>query len=65
MIPLTRLNRQIVFINAALVERVEATPDVVVTLTTGRRVTVRESLEQVLGILEKGEGHPASSGEVA
>lgn len=40
-------------VNAELVETVEATPDTVVTLTTGRKFLVEESVEEVVSrILE-------------
>ena len=47
MITLTRLNGSQVTINALLIERLESTPDTVVTLTTGHKVVVKESVEEV------------------
>lgn len=47
MIMVTRLNGSELVINAELIETIEATPDTVVTLTTGRRVIVQESVAQV------------------
>jgi flagellar protein FlbD len=47
MILLTRLNGSELVINAELIESVEATPDTVVTLTTGKRIIVTESVSQV------------------
>ncbi len=47
MIELTRLNGTHITINALLIEQLESTPDTVVTLTTGRKVVVREAVEEV------------------
>lgn len=47
MIRVTRLNGQEMALNAELIETVEATPDTVISLTTGRKVLVRESPEEV------------------
>lgn len=35
-------------INAELIEHVEATPDTVITLTTGNKLLVQESLDEVI-----------------
>lgn len=37
-------------VNAELIETAEATPDTVVTLTTGRKLVVRESLDQLIDL---------------
>lgn len=42
MIRVTRLNGQEMVLNADLIETVEGTPDTVISLTTGRKVLVRE-----------------------
>jgi flagellar protein FlbD len=47
MIPLRRLNNQPVMINADLIESVEATPDTLVTLTSGNKLLVRDTMEEV------------------
>jgi flagellar protein FlbD len=48
MIKLTRLNDTPVVINCFLIEHLEATPDTVVSLTTGRRFVVRETVDEVV-----------------
>lgn len=48
MIRLTRLNGETVVVNADLIEFVEATPDTLVTLLTGKKIPVRESSEEVI-----------------
>lgn len=48
MIQLTRLNRSPIVLNAIYIERLESTPDTVVTLTTGKKVHVLETIEEVM-----------------
>jgi flagellar protein FlbD len=48
MIRLTRLNNSEIIINAELIEMLEETPDVVLTLTTGRKMTVAESASEII-----------------
>lgn len=36
-------------VNADLIETVEATPDTVITLTTGHKLIVQESVDEVIG----------------
>ena len=48
MIRLTRLNNQPLAVNSNLIKFVENAPDTVITLTTGEKIVVRESPEQVL-----------------
>lgn len=47
MILLTKLNQTPFTINAVYIERVEATPDTVVTLVSGKKIHVLESIEEV------------------
>ena len=48
MIYVTRLNHSSVVLNSDLIEHIEATPDTVITLTTGQRITVLESAADVI-----------------
>lgn len=48
MIRLTRINRVPLVLNSDLIEHVEATPDTVITLTSGQKLVVRESAEEVI-----------------
>ncbi len=48
MIGLTKLNNQMFVVNADLIKFVESTPDTLVTLTTGERILVKESTEEVI-----------------
>lgn len=47
MIKLTRLNRTPFVLNAVYMERIESTPDTVITLLSGRKVHVLETVEEV------------------
>ncbi len=48
MIFLTRLNHSSVVLNSDLIEHIESTPDTVITLTTGQRITVLETAREVV-----------------
>ena len=47
MIALNRLNTQPIMVNADLIETLESTPDTVVTLTSGNKLIVRDSPEEI------------------
>lgn len=48
MILLTKLNQTPFTINAVYIERVEATPDTVVTLVSGKKIHVLEPVAEVM-----------------
>ena len=48
MIGLTKLNNQSFVVNADLIKFVESTPDTLLTLTTGERILVKESTDEVI-----------------
>ena len=48
MIELTRFNGERFVLNADLIEMVEATPDTVIRLLNGKKLLVKESVEQVV-----------------
>jgi flagellar protein FlbD len=48
MIAITKLNEQELIINCDLIELIESTPDTTITMTTGRKVIAKESIETVL-----------------
>lgn len=48
MIRVTRLNGVEVVVNAGAIESLEATPDTVVRLVNGRRLAVRETVDEVI-----------------
>ncbi len=54
MILVTRLNGEPFYVNPDLIEFIEATPDTVISMSTGRKIIVHESaLEMVDLILEQ------------
>lgn len=48
MIELTRLNNEKIVVNADLIEFVERTPDTLVTTTTGKKLMVKETIDEVV-----------------
>lgn len=48
MIVLTRLSGSVFALNCDLIERVDSTPDTVITLVDGTKYVVSESLQQVV-----------------
>jgi flagellar protein FlbD len=44
---LRRLNNQAIMVNADLIESLESTPDTVVTLTSGNKLLVRDTMEEI------------------
>jgi flagellar protein FlbD len=48
MIRLTRLNHVQLVVNSDLIEHLEMTPDTVISLTTGQKLMVLETPEQVI-----------------
>jgi len=47
MIQLTKLNQTPISLNAIYIERIESIPDTVVTLLSGKKVHVLETVEEV------------------
>jgi flagellar protein FlbD len=47
MIQLTRLNHTPLLLNSDLIEHIEITPDTVVTLTSGQKIMVLETPDEV------------------
>jgi flagellar protein FlbD len=48
MIRLTRLNHRPLVVNSDLIEFIENAPDTVITLVTGDKLVVRESVEEIM-----------------
>ena len=51
MIEVTRINGVKFSINPELIEVVETTPDTVITLTTGKKLIVKESRQEVINLV--------------
>ncbi len=52
MIELTKMNGQKILVNCDLIELVEETPDTVVSFTTGRKIIVKESRQEVKNLVK-------------
>lgn len=48
MIKVTRINDSDLVINADLIESVEAHPDTIISLTTGKKIVVKETPEEII-----------------
>lgn len=48
MIAVKKLSQEEIVINADLIECIESIPETLITLTTGRKVTVRDAIEDVV-----------------
>lgn len=51
LIEVTRLNGKKVLVNAEKIETVEATPDTVITLDTGKKIIVKEGCQDVKNLV--------------
>lgn len=48
MVELTKLQNAKIVVNAELIEFVESTPDTLITTTTGKKLMVKETVEEVV-----------------
>lgn len=48
MIKVTRIDDSLLIINADLIEFVEAIPETIVSLTTGKKIMVREAADEII-----------------
>ena len=53
MVTVTRLNGQPITINALMIESIEQTPDTLIVMTTGKRITVREKAKDVVELVKE------------
>ena len=56
MITLTRLSGTVFALNSDLIERIDATPDTVITLVDGKKYVVVDALEDVLSAVRRHRG---------
>ncbi len=52
MIEVTKLNGEKILVNPQLFEIVEETPDTVITMTTGKKIIVKESRQEVKNLVK-------------
>lgn len=48
MIKLTRLNKEEFFLNCELIETIEKTPDTIVSTINGKKIVVKETIEEIV-----------------
>ncbi len=48
MIKVTKLNGDIVYINSNLIEFIEEIPDTMITLTTGKKIILKDDVEDII-----------------
>lgn len=53
MISLTRLNGKQFILNSELIEFIEATPDTVISLASGKKIVVSESVDETIDKIVK------------
>lgn len=51
MIEVTKLNDKKILINSDLIESVEETPDTVLSFTTGKKIVVKESRQEIKNLV--------------
>lgn len=51
MIEVTKINGQKILVNQDLFEVIEETPDTVITLTTGKKLIVKESRQEIKNLV--------------
>lgn len=56
MIPVTTMDGRSIYLNPTLVEQVEAVPETLITLSSGRKIMVQEPLVVVLKMLRESRG---------
>ncbi|QHQ62080.1 flagellar protein FlbD [Anaerocolumna sedimenticola] len=52
MINVTKMNNMNITINSDLIETIEETPDTVITLTTGKKILVKESRQEIVNLVK-------------
>ena len=52
MIEVTKINGKKILVNPDLLEIVEETPDTVLTLTTGKKIIVKESRQEIKNLVK-------------
>lgn len=53
MISVTRLNGKLFYVNCDLIEFMEETPDTIITMTTGKKVVVKESVSDLINSIQE------------
>lgn len=48
MIPLKKLNSEVFYLNPFVIEGMELTPDLVITLVNGKKIVVQDTAEEII-----------------
>lgn len=48
MVKITKLNGKEIYVNSDLIEFIETTPDTIITLITGKKVLVKDNVQDLL-----------------
>lgn len=48
MIKVTKIGGELIYVNADLIEFIENVPDTMITLTTGKKIIIKEETEDVV-----------------
>ncbi len=48
MIEVRKLNDQAIIVNAELIEFIESTPDTLLTLTTGKKFVIKDTVDEII-----------------
>lgn len=52
MINVTKLNGVVITVNPDFIEVIEETPDTVITMSTGRKIIVKESRQEIINLIK-------------
>ncbi len=52
MVEVTKINGQKILVNPDLMETAEETPDTVISLTTGKKIIVKESRQEIKNLVK-------------
>jgi flagellar protein FlbD len=52
MVTLTKMNNSLITVNEDLIESIEETPDTVITFTTGKKLIVKENIQEIVSMIK-------------
>jgi len=52
LIFVTRFDGKKIVVNGELIEMVENTPDTIITMTTGKKITIKEKIDEVVSLVK-------------
>ncbi|HNZ28656.1 MAG: Flagellar protein (FlbD) [Candidatus Aerophobetes bacterium ADurb.Bin490] len=53
MIFVQRFDGKKIVLNGELIEMIETTPDTIITMTTGKKITVKDSVDEIVSMVKK------------